>query len=380
MKIAFVMPWHISERGGGAEVQTSYLAEELVHRGFEVSYICQTTENSKINTENRFKGYKIYWLRPSGRFPWMDQKKYYKALVEVNPDFVLQRMSSNVSKVIGQYCKSKNKTFHWFCTDNVVPYKNYHVREFKQNLKSKKVNKIKYLVFYLNALIMDIYRNIGMKSVDVAWSQNAFQKAHILKNFNLETNTIISGHPVLDEPINHEKKQKAQTVLWCANLGSRKRPELFINLADKMKDTDYKFVMVGGHSNQEYVNELFNNKPDNLTVVGKLSFEEALLYFNSASIFVNTSSKGGDGFPNTFIQAWLRGVPTLTLGFDPDSVIETNRLGYNCSNIEELKEKIVQLFDNNGLYIKKSENVKSYAEKHHSVEVMTDNFIKKLIS
>ena len=33
------MPWHISERGGGAEVQSNYLAIELVNRGFEVHYM-----------------------------------------------------------------------------------------------------------------------------------------------------------------------------------------------------------------------------------------------------------------------------------------------------------------------------------------------------
>ena len=36
-KITFVMLWHISERGGGAEVQANYLAQELAERGYNVS-------------------------------------------------------------------------------------------------------------------------------------------------------------------------------------------------------------------------------------------------------------------------------------------------------------------------------------------------------
>jgi len=47
-KICFVMPWHITERGGGAEVQANYLSRELVNRGFSVYYICQSTNKNLI--------------------------------------------------------------------------------------------------------------------------------------------------------------------------------------------------------------------------------------------------------------------------------------------------------------------------------------------
>ena len=47
--IAFVMPWHISERGGGAEVQANFLAQELGLRGYDVSYVCQTITGSDVD-------------------------------------------------------------------------------------------------------------------------------------------------------------------------------------------------------------------------------------------------------------------------------------------------------------------------------------------
>lgn len=374
------MPWHISERGGGAEVQANYLAKELAVRGYEVSYVCQTKSNSKMNTTEKINDFEVVWLKPSGRFAWLDQNKYFDALKKINPDAVLQRMTSNVSFPIGKYCSSADKTFHWFCTDNEVPFKNWHIRKFRQNVKLKIANSLKYPVFYLNALLMDYCRNKGMKKVNVAWSQNVFQKEQLLKNFGLKTNTMISGHPMPKETVDHEKNYDRQTILWCANLGKRKRPELFIALANQMQHTNYKFVMVGGHSDQEYVDALFANQPDNLTVVGKCSFDEALAHFNSASVFINTSAAGGDGFPNTYIQAWLRGVPVYTMGFDPDSVIVRNKLGYNNSDINQLEEKLNHLLRDKESYIAMSKRVKHYSEQHHSIKVMTDNFVKHLNS
>ena len=134
-KISFVMPWHISERGGGAEVQANYLAQELSTNGFLVSYICQTEIISKINTIENIGKIKVFWLKSSGRFKWLDQGKYYDCLKKNNPDYVLQRLSSNVSYVIGKYCRNNNKIFHWFCTDNHSVNKSLFVKNFiKKNL------------------------------------------------------------------------------------------------------------------------------------------------------------------------------------------------------------------------------------------------------
>jgi glycosyltransferase involved in cell wall biosynthesis len=378
MKIAFVMPWHISERGGGAEVQANYLSQELAARGYEVSYICQTKINAKVNTSEVVNGFEICWLKSIGRFAWMDQNKYYDALVKTNPDVVLQRMSSNVTYSIGKYCKGNNKSFHWFCTDNEAPFSRFHVNNFTKRLQLKLLNSLKYTVFYLNALIMDYYRNKGMKNVTVAWSQNSFQKENVLQNFKLETHTMISGHPLPKSPIDFEEKFNFQTVLWCANLGTHKRPELFIELARQMKNSSLKFVMVGGHSSQEYVDQLFLNKPDNLLYMGECSFEKALSFFDSSSVFVNTSSAGGDGFPNTFIQAWLRGGVTFALGFDPDSVIEKNELGYNCSDLNQLEVKLLSVLHDKEKFITISNRIKNYAEQNHSIAIMSHNFLKHL--
>lgn len=373
-KIAFVMPWHISERGGGAEVQANYLAQELGERGYSVSYVCQTTHNSKINTINKVGNINVHFLKPSGRFQWLDQNKYLEPLQTIKPDYILQRLSSNVTYVLGKY-SSKNKCkFIWFCTDNSNPYKDFLTLKFKERYTMKSLGVIKYIIFALNNKLMDYYRNTGMEKVDLTFSQNDFQKAQLNQNFSLNSHRMISGHPIPSTTISTSQRFKNKTILWCANFGTHKRPELFIELAKKMQHTTLKFIMVGGHSDRAYVNDLLKNKPDNLITTGHLSFSEALNYFDEASIFVNTSVS--EGFSNTYIQAWLRSVPVTVFGADSDNVIESNQLGFNVMSIEESVEKISATMKDYEAYKILSDNAYAYGCQNNSTKVMTDNFLE----
>ena len=373
---AFVMPWHISERGGGAEVQANYFAQELSAHGYIVSYICQTTLSSRINTLEKIGNINIHFLKPSGRFQWLDQNKYLKPLNTIQPDYILQRLSSNVTYVLGKYRSKNNCKFIWFCTDNKSPFLDFHFSKFKERFTIKSLGVLKYSIFAFSNKLMDYYRNKGMQQVDIAFSQNDFQKENLKNNFNLESSRMISGHPNPGKVTTAKERYKKQTILWCANFGKHKRPELFIELASKMEHTNYKFVMVGGHSNQQYVNKLLENKPKNLIITGKLSFEEALKYFDDTSILVNSSLS--EGFSNTYIQAWLRGVPTIVFGADPDNVITRHNLGWDVASIKEAVLKIECVFENFNSYHALSQNVIDYAQENHSIKKMTDNFLKAL--
>jgi glycosyltransferase involved in cell wall biosynthesis len=371
------MPWHISERGGGAEVQANYLAQELAMRGFIVNYLCQTIKEEQINTESFINNIIVHWIKPSGRFPWLDQSKYRLALRKLQPDLVIERMSSCVSYVIGEYCSSKKIPYIWICTDNICPFRDKHLRQFRKKISLKNYNPLKYLIFYLNNRLMDYYRVKGMKKVSIAFNQNDYQETEIKNNFKLSSYRLISGHPLPGRQISVEQRFNNKLVLWCGNLGKHKRPELFIQMAREMEHSGYHFVMVGGHPNTAHVNNLFVNKPCNLESTGRLSFDNALIWFDKASVLVNTSES--EGFSNTFIQAWLRGVPTIVFGADPDQVIAKNQLGFNVNNINDSGGKISILLENIELYKMYSNKVSEYAREHYTVRNMTEQFLNKIL-
>ena len=82
--------------------------------------------------------------------------------------------------------------------------------------------------------------------------------------------------------------------------------------------------MAGKESNKEFRTRFLEltKTVQKLRYVGKLSLEEMDACLAEATLFVNTSLQR-DGFSNTFIRAWLRPVPVVSLNFGPYGINTT---------------------------------------------------------
>lgn len=169
-------------------------------------------------------------------------------------------------------------------------------------------------------------------------------------------------------------------VVWVGRLHKRKFPERFLNIVRKMKaNSKIKFIMIGRRLNSSFDNEIESTIKENpnFQYYGESEQEFILELLNKAKILVNTSDT--EGFSNTIIEAWLRGVPVITLkGVNPDDLITKNNVGFVCDDIDEIQMRVSELINNSLLFSQMSLESKRIAKEKFDLEKYVDNFIDEV--
>jgi glycosyltransferase involved in cell wall biosynthesis len=131
-------------------------------------------------------------------------------------------------------------------------------------------------------------------------------------------------------------------VLWVGNIRRVKRPDRILELAGRLPEA--RIHLVGGPLPGEEA--LFREVRQraaaraNVSFHGRLSYWDANDLYGRARVLVNTSEV--EGFPNSYLQAWIRGVPVVTL-IDPDRVIEREGLGAAATSPAQIPDAVRQL-------------------------------------
>ncbi|HLF11944.1 MAG TPA: glycosyltransferase family 4 protein [Gammaproteobacteria bacterium] len=173
------------------------------------------------------------------------------------------------------------------------------------------------------------------------------------------------------------------SVVWIANLKRWKQPEVFVRLAAALSDlTHVRFVLVGAlmaaPDERQWAETLMASieATPNLEYVGQKSQDEVNALLARAHVFVNTSLD--EGFANTFIQAWMREVPVVSLHVNPDGVFDRERVGIHAAGSEELLYQAVRrLITDPQLRSEHAACARIHAGKRHSVRNV--RLLEKLI-
>jgi glycosyltransferase involved in cell wall biosynthesis len=197
--------------------------------------------------------------------------------------------------------------------------------------------------------------------------QAQYQNTLLRANYGRSCDLILPNfHPSPEKPI--KKKASPIKIVWVANFKRLKQPELFLDLAEKFQGNQLaEFIMIGRLGSGIWQDRLIEktSRLNNLEYKGELSIDGVNEALNESHIFVNTSQY--EGYPNTYIQAWMREVPVVTLNCDPDDVIKTEGLGFHSKTFQQMVQDVATLIENQQLREKMGERARKYAWSTFSV-------------
>ena len=354
-----MLPEHYSSRMGGAEYQALLLVEALCRtQRFDVFYLCQRVAENYIPSG--------YTIRVAGKKYLPGQFSSFLAVKEVltelnriRPDIIYQKVGGILTGIAGYYARKHGVKFIWHIAsdDDVVPQWNANLKRAIRTVPER------------------LFLYFGARRTTTIAAQTGHQARLLKEKFGIATASFIPvGHPLPEGPV---VKAEKLSVLWVANLKPLKRPEVFVRLAEKFSDrNDVRFVMVGRQGWGGWFQQLQKEMGSlpNFTYAGELPQEQVNELLSQGHILVNTSRY--EGFSNTFVQAWLRKVPVVSLTVDPDGLLASEKIGYRSGTFEQLCDDVGALIENRTLREEMGSRAYAYAASHHSVEKMTSSALR----
>lgn len=215
----------------------------------------------------------------------------------------------------------------------------------------------------------------GLMRANAILVQSRRQQKALLSNYGLQSE--LAGMLVDAPQILRSVRARDIDVLWVNNLRAFKRPELFLALAARLPRL--RFHMIGGTQPGEQT--LFEHIRKQAAALPNLSFHGAVPYqkmddrYGRARLFVNTSAS--EGFPNSFLQAWIRGTPVVSF-FDPDGLIRRERLGAAVDSLDEMASVLACHAEDDALWLQASQRCRDYMRTTHHENTVLAPYLKLL--
>jgi glycosyltransferase involved in cell wall biosynthesis len=340
--------------GGGAEYQIACLIDALIPLlQYDIYYLAR-----HVPEDCSTAGYRVIRIGTGDRAPrlgyLMDAVPLYRALREIAPDVIYQRVAGGYTGICAYYAKRHHIPLVWHVAhdSDVMPQTLSEGRNPLRPYLEKR--SIEYAIPRASCIVV----------------QKVEQQELLRRNYGRDAALVVPNfHPAPTQTLD---KSGPPLVVWVANLKRWKQPEIFVRMAKALRDLDsVRFMMAGaadaGSGNQDWNAELMRSirTTGNLEYLGQQSHEQINELLARAHILVNTSVH--EGFPNTFIQAWMREVPVVSLQVDPDGVLACEAVGIRADSEAQLAEAVRLLITAPRQRREYGERAREYAMKVHSM-------------
>jgi len=347
------------QRTGGAELQQVLIAKYMVNKGIDVSFIIGDYGQNEIEVIDGIKVIRSFKPFSGNRklrfFP--DMYSIFKAMKIANADIYNQRAVAFYTGQLSIFASILGKKFTFSIG---IDY-----------------NCFKDCGGYLPKIMCKLY-GFGIKRANAVIAQTTKQQEMLKRNFNINSILIRNGIQIPEhiKPIKYNNSTQTKfRFIWVGSIRKRKKPELYIELARRVPNAE--FIMIGGIGDDTHFLEKIKEEAEqvpNLDYIGFIHPDKIYEYYRTAYAYINTSSL--EGFPNTYLQSWIHGVPTLTIEIDPDNIISENRIGMVSGSFENLVSDVKKLIMNPAERDYMSEKAFIYVRENHRIEDISEKYIK----
>jgi glycosyltransferase involved in cell wall biosynthesis len=342
---------------GGAEVQQSMIAPALAARGYRVSMICYDYGQPD---KSEVEGVTVYTMHkpdegiPIVRFLHPRLTSLWRALTRVDADVYYQRTAAAYTGFLAAFCaRHARRSIYAGASDvDFVPG--------KQDIR-----------YARDRMIFEW----GLARVDRIIAQHALQQRTLKENYGRDSTVIPSCYV----PPAGARADRNGYILWAATVRPSKQPEVILEMARRLPQ--YPFVVLGGPDpgkrEQQYYESIREAARPlaNVRFVGFVPFAEVEPHFNGARIFVNTSRY--EGFPNTFLQSWARGLPSV--GFVDTGSRQDGLPPYELvDDVSQATWKVDRLMRDDILWQQSSQRSLAHFRERHSLDSVISMYEREI--
>jgi glycosyltransferase involved in cell wall biosynthesis len=332
---------------GGAEVQQSLLAREFAARGHRTSMICMDfgqPDGLVVDGVTVYKMHSLHAGLPVLRFIHPRMTSLWSAMRRARASVYYQRGAGALTGQVVAFARRQGAA---------TLFAGAHEDDFDPALPQ--------IPFARDRAIC----RWGTRHVDAIVTQTDQQQEACRQVLQRESSVIRSCGSSGGAP-----GRRDGPVLWVGRVIPWKRPLDVVEIARRNPKLRFKIV---GDGDQDLMARLraAAAELDNLEVVGFVPFVDVGACFDGASALINTSIS--EGFPNTFLQAWSRGIPSLSY-FDPRTQIDGRRVGEVHETIDALALAVGELCGDPVRWQLAAADARSFAEQNFAVERAVDAY------
>jgi len=337
---------------GGAEVDLYFLATELAKdENFEVSFITADYGQEKIQT---IEGVKLIKSLDFNKNALLGAIKIWQALREAKADIYFIKTFSPGTPLVAFFCWLHRRVF---------VYRTAHQDECDGTYLKQ------------HPLLGRAFK-WALRKAKLVFTQNKTDRENLKRTLAVDSIVIPNGHRLVQM-----KEHQRNIILWVGRSARFKKPELFIDLAQKIPGEQFTMICQRAIDDDKYEELAARAKAvKNLEFTERVSFDQIDGYFQQAKVFINTSD--AEGFANTFIQACLHGSPILSLNVNPDGFLDKYNCGICChGSLEQLTDALSYMLAENR-FMEMGKKAREYAEQNHDIKKIVQqykNLFRKLL-